>query len=45
MESYGLKEILAIKSHQIHWNLLGIHEILAIKSHQIQWNLVGSMKF
>ena len=45
MESYGLKEILAIKSHQIHWNLLGIHEILAIKSRQIQWNLVGSMKF
>ena len=35
MESYWINEILAIKSHQIQWNLLGIHENLAIKSHQI----------
>jgi hypothetical protein len=35
MEPVGIQWILAIKSHQIQWNLLGIDENLAIKSHQI----------
>ena len=26
MESVGVHEILAIKSHQVQWNLCGIHE-------------------
>jgi hypothetical protein len=32
MESYGTHEVLAIKRHQIHWNLMGPIWILAIKS-------------
>ena len=42
IESCGIHEILAIKSHQTQWNLVGPHAILAIKSHQIHWNLIGT---
>jgi hypothetical protein len=43
VDSYGIHEVLAIKSHQIHWNH-GIHEDLAIKSHQIQWKQSNLIK-
>ena len=44
MESYGVHEVLAIKSHQTQWNLMGPWDF----SNQISpnsWNLMGSMKF